>query len=296
MTGRVIRAKGKVFIVFADGLEYSCEIFGKAKREQGHSPVVVGDIVDFTAAADRSGGIEKVHERKTKFSRPKIAEEGTEQVIVSNVDQMVIVASVREPELKTGLIDRFIVAAFKGGLTPIVVINKIDLQPKDDLDRIKGIYESVEIPIVLASCIDGKGVESLKALLKDHESIFVGHSGTGKSTLLNLIQPGLGLRTSEISESTSKGTHTTTAVELYALDNGGYVVDSPGLKVLGLWHIDKTELHEYFPEFQRYLGSCKFSRCSHLHEPQCAVMQALNNGDIYSERYESYRKIYRSLS
>ncbi len=297
MTGRVIRSRGKFFTVLAEGLEYQCEVFGKAKRDKGQSPVAVGDIVDFVPSVDGPGGIEKVHPRLTKFSRVRVGEElkGTEQVIVANVDQMVIVASVREPELKLRLVDRFIVAAFKGGLKPVVVINKIDLQHRHDLARIKTIYESVEVPIVQASCVSGVGIDELRKQLCDHESIFVGHSGTGKSSLLNSLQPGLAIRTAEVSETTTKGTHTTTNVELYALDSGGYVVDSPGLKVLGIWDLDRDELQIYFPEFEAYLGHCKFSRCSHLHEPECAVKQAVSEGRIFPERYESYERLYHSL-
>jgi ribosome biogenesis GTPase len=297
MTGRVIRSKGKLFTVLTDGKEYQCEVLGKAKREKGHSPVAVGDLVDFIPAADGSGGIESVHPRKTKFSRPRVGEElkGTEQVIVANVDQMVIVGSVRQPELKLHLVDRFMVAAQKGGLKPIVIINKVDLQHKHDLERIRSIYESVETPVVLASCVDGRGIEKLRELLHDHESIFVGHSGTGKSTLLNRLQPGLALRTSEISEATAKGKHTTTSVELFALDSGGYVVDSPGLKVLGIWDLELDELQTCFPEFEKYLGHCKFSRCSHLHEPECVIRKAVSEGRIFPERFESYEKLYHDL-
>jgi ribosome biogenesis GTPase / thiamine phosphate phosphatase len=297
MKGRVIRAGGKHFVVLAEGREYRCEVFGKAKRDHGQSLVVVGDLVDFTSSDDGSGGIEQVHPRLTKFSRPKTGEEakGTEQVIVANVDQMVIVGSVRQPDLKPHLIDRFVVAALKGGLRPIVVVNKIDLQHKQDLDRIKSVYESVDAPVVLASCVDGRGIDQLRSILRDHESIFVGHSGTGKSTLLNCLQPGLALKTSAVSEATAKGTHTTTSVELYVLESGGFVVDSPGLKKMGIWDLEKEELQMYFTEFETFLGKCKFSRCSHLHEPECAIRQAVGEGKIFPERFQSYEKIYRSL-
>jgi ribosome biogenesis GTPase len=220
---------------------------------------------------------------------------GTEQVIAANVDQMVIVVSVAHPKFKQHLIDRFTVAAIKGGLKPAIVINKIDLSHKVDLRRIGEIYRGLEMPVVRSSCTDGRGIEDLRLVLKDHESILVGHSGVGKSTLLNRVKPGLDLRTREVSEATNKGTHATTAIELYPLDFGGYVVDTPGLKVLGLWDLDQDELETLFPEFKPYLGQCKFARCSHTHEPECAIKQAVTEHEIYSERYESYARILSDI-
>ncbi|MGB5107318.1 MAG: ribosome small subunit-dependent GTPase A, partial [Candidatus Zixiibacteriota bacterium] len=274
MNGRVIRAYGKSFVVLCDGAEYSCVIMSKARHAQRETPVAVGDVVEFTVSGDNQGGIEYVHPRKTKFSRPKVGDDNVEQVIVANVDQMVIVVSVAQPVFKQHLIDRFTVSAFKGGLRPVVVINKVDLKHKVDISRMKTIYASINIPCVATSCADDTGAEELRALLSNHESMFVGHSGTGKSSLVNMLQPGLKLRTGVVSQATDKGTHTTTAVEIHPLDGGGFVADTPGLKILGLWDIEKNELGYLFPEFEDYRNSCRFSRCSHLHEPQCAVRQA----------------------
>lgn len=295
MTGRVIRAYGRMFVVLAEGKEYNCELLSKAKRNATETPVAVGDTVDFNFEGAGPGGIENVHSRATKFSRPKVGEEYNEQVIVSNVDQMVIVVSVAQPAFKPHLIDRFTVAAFKGRMRPVVVLNKIDLKHKVDLERMKTIYSSIDIPLVTTSCVDGAGVFELQSLLENHESLFVGHSGTGKSSLLNQIQPGLKLRTGDVSEATAKGTHTTTSVELYPLASGGFVADTPGLKVLGLWDLDRDELSYLFPEFDGLRDQCRFARCSHLHEPQCAVRQALNDGEIFPERFSSYEKIYSTL-
>ncbi len=295
MTGRVIRAYGKSFVVLADGQEYSCAVMSKAKQVQRETPVAVGDVVEFNSAGDGQGFIEYVHPRKTRFSRPKVGDDSIEQVIVANVDQMVIVVSVAQPAFKQHLIDRFTVSAYKGGLQPVVVINKLDLKHKVDLFRMKTIYDSIGVPLVATSCANKVGLEELRSLLSNHESIFVGHSGTGKSSLVNMLQPGLKLRTGDVSLATDKGTHTTTAVEVHPLDGGGFVADTPGLKILGLWDIERDELSYLFPEFEDFRGQCRFSRCTHLHEPQCAVRQAVNEGSIFQERFSSYEKIYTTL-
>lgn len=297
MTGKVIRSYGKTHIVLSEGQEHRCELLAKAKVERGQSPIAVGDIVDFLPSADGVGGIEFVHPRRTRFSRPKVGRDATfEQIIVSNVDQMVIVASVAAPPLKLHLVDRFTVAALKGGLQPIVVINKIDLPHKVDLQRVKEIYSAVNFPTLLVSALDGTGLDQLRESLSGKESILVGHSGVGKSSLLNSISPGLRLRTAEVSGFTGKGRHTTTTVELFPIGDDSFVVDTPGLKVLGIWDIEKDEVQNYFPEFDRYLGKCKFARCSHIHEPECAVRQALDKDQIFTERFQSYARIYEAAS
>lgn len=295
MTGRVIRAFGKTFVVLAEGGEYICEVLARVKQDKHETPVAVGDVVDFQLVSNSTGAIEAVQSRRSKFSRPRVGLEAIEQVIVANVDQMVIVVSAAQPPFKQHLIDRFSVAAFKGGLRPVVVINKIDLEHKVDLPRMKTIYQSVGMPLVTTSCVDNFGAEELRTLLTDRESIFVGHSGTGKSSLLNLIQPGLKIRTGEVSRATNKGIHTTTNVELYPLHGGGFVADTPGLKILGIWDLERDELQEYFPEFSALRNRCRFRRCSHLHEPECAVQQAVTEGVIFPERYSSYRQIHESL-
>jgi len=295
MTGRVIRAYGKSFVVLSDGREYSCAVMSKAKQTQKETPVAVGDVVEFSFSGDGPGFIESVQPRKTKFSRPKVGDDSIEQVIVANVDQMVIVVSVAQPVFKQHLIDRFTVSAYKGGLQPVVVINKVDLKHKVDIARMKTIYDSIGVPLVATSCEQNVGADELRGLLSNHESIFVGHSGTGKSSLVNMLQPGLRLRTGDVSQATDKGTHTTTAVEVYPLDGGGFVADTPGLKILGLWDLEKDELGYLFPEFERFRIECRFSRCTHLHEPQCAVRQAVSEGIIFQERFASYEKIYSTL-
>lgn len=298
MTGRVIRGHGKTFIVLSGGREYPCEVLSKVKRQvTDQTPVAVGDVVDFVFQGEGPGGIERVHPRTSRFSRPKVGTDpqSYEQILVSNVDQMVIVASAAHPKFKQHLLDRLMVSAFKGGLRAAVVINKIDLRHKVDLDYIEKMYASISVPVIRTSAETEQGIERLREVLTDCESIFVGHSGVGKSSLLNRVQPGLKLKTGEISGATGKGIHTTTTIELFPLSSGGFVVDTPGLKVLGLWDIEQNELQQYFPEFERFLGACKFNTCSHTHEPECAVQQAVAEGHIFQERYDSYVRLYEAL-
>ncbi len=298
MTGRVIRGHGKTFIVLSQGREYACEVLAKVKQQVSkRTPVAVGDVVDFVFEGEGPGGIEGVHPRSSKFSRPKVGvgSDAYEQILVSNVDQMVIVTSVAHPRFKQHLLDRLIVAAYKGGLQAAVVINKVDLKHKVDLEHVKEIYGSISVPVITSSASDGTGIGELRTILREKESIFVGHSGVGKSSLLNQVQPGLKLKTGEISDSTGKGRHTTTTIELHPLAEGGFVVDTPGLKVLGLWDITQEELQHYFPEFAPYVDECKFNSCSHTHEPECAVQQALEEGNIFQERYQSYVRLYQAL-
>jgi len=297
MKGKVIRKRGRLFTVLANGREYDCDVFKKVRADRSASPVAVGDQVEFEFTDPGPGAITAVEERHTWFSRPKAGLPGDafEQVIASNLDQMVIVASATKPKFKQYLIDRFTVAAAKGGLEVLVVVNKIDLKHKLDLEYLEKLYTSIGMRFMATSVKNGDGINKLRELLQNRDSILVGHSGVGKSSLLNAVQPGLRLRTQEISDATNKGTHTTTAVELYPLQQGGYVADTPGLKILGLWDLDQRELQFYFPELESYLGRCKFSSCAHIHEPECAVKQAVNKDEVFPERYESYRRIYEDL-
>ncbi len=298
MTGKVIRKRGRLFVVLCEGREYNCELFKKVKAKRQATAVAVGDQVDFEFTDPGPGAITKVHERQTWFSRPKagLPTDAFEQVIATNLDQMVIVVSVAQPKFKQHLIDRFTIAAIKGGLEVAIVINKIDLPHQIDLDYQIRLYQSVGMRLICTSATTGEGIAELREILQDRESILVGHSGVGKTSLLNVVQPGLRLRTQEVSAATNRGTHTTTAVELYPLSGGGYVADTPGLRVLGLWDLSKQELPFRFPEFDEYLGKCKFSSCAHIHEPECAVKQAVSEGEVFPERYESYKRIYADLS
>jgi ribosome biogenesis GTPase len=295
--GIVVATRGRLFEVRSeDGTRMKCEIRQKVKTESDAvTPVAVGDNVLFSLSDDNRGTIEKVLPRQSRFARPAKGMEGRIQVIAANIDRLAIVVSIRSPELKTGLIDRFIISALSGNMAPFVIVNKVDLKPTGDLEQIVETYRSLDYQVFLVSAKSGSGLDELRKNLNGHRTIFVGHSGVGKSSLLNQLIPGLGLKTKAVSAYSDRGTHATTSIELYELPTGGFIVDSPGLKVLGLNKVLPEDLPHYYPEFEPYLAECRFSTCTHIHEPDCAVKEAVSEGVIAAFRYENYCAIAETL-
>jgi ribosome biogenesis GTPase len=295
--GIVACGHGKQFIVFAGDANYRCYLRKKVKFTTDQTtPVAVGDDVTITVFSPGEGVIEEVLPRRTVLSRPAIGRETSEQVLAANIDSLIIVTSVADPPLKAGLIDRFIIAAGTGNLAPAIVVNKADLGIGPEAREIIDVYRGLGYDLFVTSATSGEGLDDLRGFLKDHRSLLSGHSGVGKSSLLNRLLPGVSLRTSAVSALTGKGRHTTSTMELFHLPGGGFVIDTPGLKVLGLWQVDKESLAAYYPEMEAYRGQCRFTGCRHLAEPDCAVKNAVATGEITQLRYENYRHIYDTLS
>jgi len=296
LSGRVLQAFGNRFIVQTTDGTYDCGLRGRlrlsAKRRT--TPVVVGDQVRFVLSQPPHGTIEEVAERKNALSRPDVNNPDIEQVIVANVEQMVVVASVDEPRLKLGVIDRFLLAAERSGMDGCVCINKIDLAPQEKYERALEVYRSAGYTVIACSAKTGAGIDQVREAVRHRVSLFAGHSGVGKSTMINALQPGLRIKTGEISRATGKGTHTTPAVQLHPLSFGGFIADSPGLREVGLWEIEPAELDKLYPDMAPFLGQCRFRNCVHIDEPECAVKEAVTDGYLASERYAGYVRIYKS--
>ena len=295
--GIVVATRGRLFeVITSDGQRLKCEVRQKVRDKiVDVTPVAVGDDVLFARSHDDAGIIEEVLERRTTFSRPEVRQFSSRQVIAANLDKMAIVGSIEMPALKTGLIDRFLISAHIGNLEPIVIINKADYSQTAEVAEVYNTYKSLYPETFLTSCVSNEGLDELSRALANHRTLFVGHSGVGKSTIINKLIPNLDIKTREVSESTNRGTHTTTSIELFEIPSGGFLADSPGLKVLGLWDVSKNELPNFYPDFEKYRDSCKYRGCSHTHEPGCAVKNALEKGEIAKFRYENYVAISGTL-
>lgn len=297
MEGRVIKSFGNRFIVQTEMGTLDCGLRGRMRLDESHTgtPVAVGDNVVVALEEAPHGVIESVLPRRNRLSRPDVHNPDCEQILVANCDQLVVVAAVAKPRLKHGAIDRFLLCGEKAGLRCLVVLNKIDLAPADDFEPTRQVYANAGYPVLLTSALEGLGLDGLKSAVQSKTSIFAGHSGVGKSSLLNALQPGLKLRTREVSYATARGTHTTTRIELHPLDFGGFIADTPGLRAIGLWQLAPEELPHLYPEFTSHLGTCRFDNCCHVAEPGCGVKEAVGRGTISPERYEGYLRIRESL-
>lgn len=291
-TGLIIRAQSGFFDVKTDDGVITAKLRGRLKKERMETDAAaLGDRVTVRRTEDDKGVIESIEPRERVLSRKAPGRSEIEQVIVANPDQAVFVFACADPDPNFRFLDRFLVVAERENLPAIICANKIDLvvmrSAKDEFQ----LYDRLGYPVLYTSALTGKGVGKLRKVLRDKISVFAGPSGAGKSSLLNAIQPGLGLHTHEISQSTKRGQHTTVVPELLELKDGGFVADTPGLKAFGLWDIESEELDAYFPEMRDLVAQCEFSDCMHVHEPGCAIITAVEEGDIAPERYDSYLRM-----
>ena len=250
----------------------------------------LGDKVRVTLGADGSGAIEEVEERKQAIVRLDPRPQGQyQQVLLANADQAVFVFACAHPHPKLRMLDRFLVIAEKQRVPAVIVANKTDLV--GNAKEIFGLYEPLGYRVIYTSTKTGAGVDALHGALKNKISALAGPSGVGKSSLLNEIQPGLGLAVNEISKGMDKGRHTTVTRQMFPLVDGGYVADTPGWKSLALWDTEPEEMEAYFPELRELVQDCQFSDCSHTHEPNCAVLKAVKEGRVHPERFESFLRL-----
>jgi ribosome biogenesis GTPase len=272
----------------------------EVKEVEHVDPIAIGDRVRFVDAGQDRGLITEVLPRLSTFSRPAATtgQRAFEQVIAANADQIVPIFAVATPTPKWGLLDRYLVAAEAAGLPSLIVITKLDLAWKNpQIDQELDVYRRIGYPVHMVSSNTGEGIEELKSLLQGKMSVLVGKSGVGKTSLLNTIQPELGLRVKAVSEGElGKGRHTTTHYEMFELDFGGTLLDTPGMREFGLWNIQPDELADLFPEMAGYVGQCKFGlSCHHDREPGCAVRKAVMDGNVHPYRYKSYMNLRGEL-
>lgn len=261
------------------------------------NPVAVGDVVDFELEPDQQTGvINKLHDRKNYIIRKSINLSKQAQIIAANLDLALLVVTLASPRTSLGFIDRFLVTAEAYGISAGLIFNKLDLFSEEGLEILadyKSIYEKIGYVCYDVSALKKTGIKEVEAVLKDKTTLFSGHSGVGKSTLLNSILPGLDVRTGEISDWSDSGKHTTTFAEMFELPFGGFLIDTPGIRELGIIDIEKQELSHFFPEMRELLNQCRFYNCRHINEPGCAVLAALEAGEIHPMRYGSYLGIYQ---
>lgn len=300
MDGIVIKSTGSWYLVQTlDEKIFNCKIKGRFKTQniKSTNPLAVGDNVSFILQQEEGIGlINTIHPRRNYIIRKATKLSSRTHIIASNIDYAILVISLAFPRTSSGFIDRFLLAAEAYHIPAILVFNKIDLNDDElqiQMEEWMALYQKIGYPCLALSALNGEGIEPLKKLIKNKTNLFSGHSGVGKSALINTIQPGLQLRTADVSESNLKGTHTTTFAEMHPLDFGGYIIDTPGIKGFGLVDFIPEEVPSYFPEFSGHSSNCKFHNCTHTHEPGCMVIAAVNKGAIAQSRYNNYLAIIK---
>ena len=303
MKGLIYKSTGSWYIAKTNGGNvFNARIKGVLKIDgiTSTNPIAVGDEVEMELEneLEHTTTITSIIERKNYVARVSPHNKHQHHIVASNLDQSVLFATLKDPKTSQGFIDRFLVACEIYHVPAIIVFNKADIYKKKELEKfelLQSIYEKIGYKVVLASVIENKGVDEIKNLLKDKTTLLSGHSGVGKSTFINTIFPELQLKILEVSEWSGKGMHSTTFAEMFDLPFGGRIIDTPGIRELGLVDITKQELSGYFPEMRKLVNNCQFNNCMHFNEPGCAVKAAVNAGTISEERYISYLTIMESM-
>ena len=293
MQGLVTRLQAGFYTVHVDGEEITCRLRGRLKKKRQNEDIVaVGDHVELTLLSDETGVIENILERERSFFRLAPAARGEyKQVLLANPDQVLLVFSCSDPEPSLRMLDRFLVITEKQNIPVVIIANKADLIGIKAAKDLFSAYPEIGYDVLFTSAKEPLHINELRNLLTGKISALSGPSGVGKSSLLNKVQPGLGLRIGGLKDSSKKGKHTTVVRELFKLDGGGYVADMPGLRSLSLWDTEPEELDGYFPELRELVSDCQFNDCTHIVEPGCAVKKAVENGSIDPQRYDSYVRL-----
>lgn len=302
MKGLVTKSTGSWYHVLGeDGRHYECRIKGKFRTKgiKTTNPIAVGDKVEIEPEPDEAGiaVINVLEPRKNYMIRRSVNLSKQTQILGANLDQALLVVTLASPPTSLGFIDRFLVTAEAYGIPALIVFNKLDLFSEEGLEILedyKAIYASIGYPCFAVSALEGTHIDAIKTQLKDKITLVSGHSGVGKSTLINTLVPDVQLRTGDISDWSDKGKHTTTFAEMIDLPFGGKLIDTPGIRELGIVDIEPQELSHFFPEMRALLNQCRFNNCRHINEPGCVVLDAVERGEIEPSRYESYLSIYHN--
>lgn len=303
MKAIVYRSTGSWYIVKDEsGKIFNARLKGLFKIDEitSTNPLAVGDVVDIEMENETEGSvtITKIHDRVNYINRQSPKTKHQHHIIAANLDQSLMVATLRDPKTSQGFIDRFLVASEMYHVPPLIVFNKADIYKKKEQEKFeewKQMYEQVGYRIVLTSVKENTGIDEVKELLKNKITLISGHSGVGKSSLLNELIPDLNIKTQDVSDWSGKGMHTTTFAEMFDIPGGGKIIDTPGMREFGLVDISKQELSHYFPEMRDRLNGCQFNNCLHINEPGCAIKEAVAEGEIAEDRYVSYYNILESL-
>ncbi len=304
MNATVYKSTGSWYIVKDEtGKQFNARILGKFKNDglTSTNPIAVGDKVNIVMENELEGGvtITEIDDRRNYITRTSPANKHQHHIVASNLDQSLLFATLKDPKTSQGFIDRFLITSEAYHIPSVIVFNKADLYKKKEEEKfalVKSIYETIGYKVISMSLETGEGVEAVKALLKDKVTLLSGHSGVGKSTFINNIFPDMKLKTQDVSGWSGKGLHTTTFAEMYDLPFGGKIIDTPGIRELGLVDISKQELSHYYPEMRALINDCQFNNCMHLNEPGCAVKAAVQDGNIHMDRYISYCNILETIN